>query len=332
MTVDSSPAPVDTPITRLFGIRYPVVQGGMVWVSGWKLAAAVSDAGGLGLIGGGSMDPELLRTHIRRAKAACNKPFGVNIPLFYKHAAAMLEVVKEEGVGIVFTSAGSPKAAVPGLKAAGILSVHVAATPDQAKKCADLGCDAVVVEGFEAGGHDGRDELTGFVLIPQAADLCPVPVIAAGGMVSGRSLAAAMALGAAGIQVGSRFAASVESSAHEVYKQTIVAAGATDTRFTFRQLAPVRMYANDFAVRAAAAEARGAPAGELAELLGRGRSKKGIFEGDLVEGELHVGQGIGMIRAVEPAARIVHDIVREFQNVAARLGAYGGVMVSGGGG
>lgn len=293
----------------------------MVWVSGWRLAAAVSEAGGFGLIGAGSMYPDVLRTHIRKAKAATGKPFGVNIPLMYPDIDAHMAIVAEEGVGTVFTSAGNPAKWTPWLKERGIRVVHVVANVDQARKAVDRGVDAVVAEGFEAGGHNGRDEITTFVLVPQVVDAVGhrVPVIAAGGIADGRGIAAALALGAAAVQIGSRFAATVESSAHPAFKQRILEAGDRDTVLTLKALAPTRMLKNPFQARIAEAEGRGASADELRELLGRGRAKRGIFEGDLQEGELEIGQVSGLIRDIPTVAELMRRFVTETRTVVQGL-------------
>jgi len=298
-------------VRRLLGIRYPIVQGGMIWNAGARLAAAVSEAGGLGLIGSGSMDPETLRVHVRKARTLTSAPFGVNVPLTHQHAAANLEVALEEGVRIFFTSAGSPAQHLPRLKQAGAVVFHVVSTPDLARKCEALGADGVVAEGFEAGGHDGRDELTTFVLVPQVAAAVRVPVLAAGGIATGAQMAAALVLGADGVQVGTRFAATVEGSGHEAFKRAIVEAGATATHLVLKKLIPVRLIDNAFRRRVLEAEARGASADELRELLGRGRARRGMFEGDLAEGELEAGQSVGLVREIRPAADVVAELVRE---------------------
>jgi len=296
----------------LFGTRYPVVQAGMVWASGWRLAAAASNAGALGLIGAGSMKPELLREHIRACRAATDRPFGVNVPLIRGDVESLLGVVIEERVGIVFTSAGNPGLHVGRIRESGATMVHVVASVKHALKAEAVGCDAVVAEGFEAGGHNGADEITTFCLVPQVVDAVKIPVIAAGGIADGRGMAAALALGAAGVQVGTRFAATLESSAHEHYKQAVVGAVDTDTVLTLKPLVPVRLIKNRFALAAREAERRGASVEELAELLGRKREMRGIFEGDLEEGELEAGQCAGLVREILPAAEVVSRMIEEF--------------------
>lgn len=310
-----------TQITRLFGIRYPIVQGGMVWCSGWRLAAAVSEAGGLGLIGAGSMRPDLLREHVRAARAATTRPVGVNIPLLYKYAADFVSICREERVGVVFTSAGSPRKYTAELKAAGAVVAHVAPNVTLARKCEEAGVDAVVAEGFEAGGHNGIDELTTLVLVPQIVDAVRLPVLAAGGIGDGRAMAAALALGADGVQVGTRFAATRESSAHPAFKAAVVAAGDTDTVLALKQVVPVRLLKNPFARQVLEREAAGAGREELVELLGTGRARRGMFEGDLEEGELEIGQVAGLVRDIPPAGEIVRRIVAEYEAVRGRLPA-----------
>lgn len=295
-------------VTSLFNIQVPIVQAGMVWCSGWRLAAAVSEAGGLGLIGSGSMDQDLLREHIRKTRAATGKPFGVNVPLLYRHAEANIEVLLEEGVKIVFTSAGNPATYTARLKEAGCTVVHVVSSVKFAQKAEAAGVDAVVAEGFEAGGHNGREETTTFCLVPAVRDAISIPVIAAGGIGTGRQVAAAMVLGADGVQVGSRFAASKESSAHQAFKQLIVETDEGGTELRLKQLAPVRLIKNEFYQQVKAAEARGASEEELRELLGRGRAKRGMFEGELAEGELEIGQVAALISSVQPAGEILADL------------------------
>jgi enoyl-[acyl-carrier protein] reductase II len=302
-------------ITKLFGIKYPIIQAGMIWCSGWKLAAAVSNAGGLGLIGSGSMYPEILREHIQKCKAATDKPFGVNVPLLYPDIDKHIQVIMEEGVKIVFTSAGNPKTWTAILKEKGIKVVHVIANVKFAQKCAEAGVDAIVAEGFEAGGHNGREETTTMVLIPMVRNAVKIPLIAAGGIASGRQMLAAMALGAEGVQIGSRFAASAESSAHEHFKHAIVNTNEGDTLLTMKQVVPVRLIKNKFFREIENAEAQGATADDLKKILGRGRAKKGMFEGDLEEGELEIGQVSAMIREVMPAGEIVKEIVEEYDAV-----------------
>ena len=302
-------------ITKLFGIDYPIIQGGMIWCSGWELASAVSNAGGLGLIGSGSMYPDVLRDHIRKCKHATDKPFGVNVPLLYPDIDQHLEIIVEEGVKIVFTSAGNPAKYTGWLKDRGITVVHVVANTKFAKKCEDAGVDAIVAEGFEAGGHNGREETTTMCLIPMIVDSVSVPVIAAGGIGCGRTMAAAMCLGASGVQVGSRFAASLESSAHVHFKEQILAAVEGSTELTLKEITPVRLLKNPFYQSVIAAYERGADVEELTLLLGRGRAKRGMFEGDLVEGELEIGQISARIDALESAGDIVKNMVAEYQAI-----------------
>jgi enoyl-[acyl-carrier protein] reductase II len=303
-------------ITSLFNIEYPIVQGGMIWCSGWELASAVSNAGGLGLIGSGSMYPEVLRAHIQKCKAATSKPFGVNVPLLYPDIDKHLEIIVEEGVKIVFTSAGNPAKYTSRLKERGITVVHVIANTKFAKKCEDAGVDAIVAEGFEAGGHNGREETTTMCLIPMIADCVNVPVIAAGGIGCGRTMAAAMCLGASGVQVGSRFAASVESSAHLAFKEQIISANEGSTELTLKEITPVRLLKNPFFEVVEAAYAAGASVEELKILLGRGRAKKGMFEGDLESGELEIGQISARLDRIETAAEIVSQMITEYQTIA----------------
>lgn len=307
-------------ITQLFGIQYPIIQAGMIWCSGWRLASAVSNAGGLGLIGSGSMYPEVLREHIQKCKAATNKPFGVNVPLLYPDIEKLMEIIVEEGVKIVFTSAGNPKTWTEHLKSKGITVVHVVSNTKFAKKCEEAGVDAIVAEGFEAGGHNGREETTTMCLIPMVREAVSIPLIAAGGIGSGKTMLAAMALGADGVQIGSRFAASEESSAHENFKKAIVDAGDGGTQLTLKELTPVRLIKNKFFTDIQEAYNRKATADELRELLGRARAKRGMFEGDLDEGELEIGQISGYIHDVKPAADIVKEIVEEFNRVAGMMG------------
>ena len=304
-------------ICDLFGIRTPIIQAGMVWCSGWELAAAVSSAGGLGLIGSGSMRPEVLRIHIQKCKAATDHPFGVNVPLLYKHSQDNIRVLLEEGVKIVFTSAGNPKTFTPLLKEQGVTVVHVVSSVKFAQKAEAAGVDAIVAEGFEAGGHNGREETTTLVLIPQVREAVQVPLIAAGGIGSGRAMLATMMLGADGVQIGSRFVASEESSAHQNFKDLVVQVGEGDTRLTLKELAPVRLIKNGFFHQVHSAYEKGASVEELRELLGKGRSRIGMFEGNLEEGELEIGQISGSISDIKPAARILEDILQEYQ--AARL-------------
>ena len=300
-------------IQQLFGIKYPIIQGGMIWCSGWELAAAVSNAGGLGLIGSGSMYPEVLRDHIRKCKSATNKPFGVNIPLMYPNIQDHIQIVIDEGVKIVFTSAGSPKKYTSFLQEHGIKVAHVIANKKFAIKCVEAGVDAIVAEGFEAGGHNGADEITTMCLIPMIADAVNIPLIAAGGISSGKSMFAAMVLGADGVQMGSRFVASEECSAHINFKHKVVAANEGETVLTLKELTAVRLIKNGFYDEIQKAYKRNATHEELKELLGRGRAKKGMFEGDLIEGELEIGQVSAMIKEIKPVADIISQIVEDFE-------------------
>jgi len=301
-------------ITRLYGIRYPLIQAGMIWCSDWRLSSAVSRAGGLGLIGSGSMAPEGLREQIRLCKKATDKPFGVNLPLLYPHADEHVRVILEEGVRIVFTSAGNPKKYTSQLKDRGITVTHVVANVRFAMKCQEAGVDAIVAEGFEAGGHNGIEETTTLCLIPQVREAVNLPLIAAGGIATGRSMLAAFALGAEGVQVGTRFVASVESPAHQAFKEKVVAAGDGDTMLILKKLVPVRVIRNRFYEQIRELEERGAGLEELSAALGKGRARKGMAEGDLEEGELEIGQVAGSIRTILPAATIVEEIIREFNN------------------
>lgn len=303
-------------ITSLFNIQYPIIQGGMIWCSGWELASAVSNAGGLGLIGSGSMYPEVLRAHIQKCKLATDKPFGVNVPLLYPDIDKHLEIIIEEGVKIVFTSAGNPAKYTSWLKERGITVVHVIANTKFAQKCEEAGVDAIVAEGFEAGGHNGREETTTMCLIPMIVDAVKVPVIAAGGIGCGRTMAAAMCLGASGVQVGSRFAASVESSAHIGFKEQIILAKEGSTELTLKEITPVRLLKNPFFDAVNAAYAAGASVEELKTLLGRGRAKKGMFEGDLEAGELEIGQISARLDRIETAGEIVSQMISEYQTIA----------------
>ncbi len=309
-------------ITELFNIKYPIIQGGMIWCSGWKLASAVSNAGGLGLIGAGSMYPETLEEHIRKCKQATSKPFGVNVPLLYPQTDEIIEIIVREGVKIVFTSAGNPKKYTAFLKEKGITVAHVVANKKFALKAQEAGVDAIVAEGFEAGGHNGFEETTTLVLLQMLSDLVHIPMIAAGGIGSGAAMYAAMALGAAGVQIGSLFAASAESSAHEAFKQKIVDAGDGETYLTLKQLVPVRLLRNPFFEKIHATEKKGASKEELAGMLGKGRAKKGMFEGNVVEGELEIGQISGMINAIKPASQIVKELVADFNLTAGKMGDY----------
>lgn len=306
-------------ITTLFGTDYPIIQAGMIWCSGWELASAVSNAGGLGLIGSGSMYPDILRDHIRKCKIATNKPFGVNLPLLYPQMSEHIEIIKEEGVRIVFTSAGNPKTWTSQLKEYGITVVHVVSSSRFAIKAQEAGCDAVVAEGFEAGGHNGREETTTICLIPAVADEVEIPVIAAGGIYDGRTMAAAFALGAEAVQVGSRFVASSEASAHENFKNAVVRADEGDTQLTLKELTPVRLLKNAFYQKVQEAYGRSVNLDEMKELLGRGRAKKGMFEGDLQNGELEIGQASAMFTGILPAAEIVQTMMSEFRSVLRKM-------------
>lgn len=308
-------------IKELFQIQYPIIQAGMIWCSGWELASAVSNAGGLGIIGSGSMYPDVLEQHLVKCKAATDKPFAVNLPLLYPQVADHIDLIIKYQVPIVFTSAGNPKTYTQTFKEHGIKVVHVVSSAKFARKAEEAGVDAVVAEGFEAGGHNGREETTTLVLIPMVADAVQIPVIAAGGIATGRSMAAAFALGAEGVQIGSRFVASVESSAHVNFKKRVVEAGEGETLLTLKELTPVRLLNNKFFNDVMQAYQRGATKEELAALLGRGRAKKGMFEGDLDEGELEIGQVSGMIQEILPAAEILREILQEFNQVTQQLGS-----------
>jgi enoyl-[acyl-carrier protein] reductase II len=303
----------------MFGIRYPIIQAGMVWTAGSKLAVAVSAAGGLGLLGAGSMKPDLLREQIRSARACTEAPLGVNVPLSRGDAAELLEVAVQEGIRVLFTSSGTPTKHTEYLKKAGCTVVHVIAAVKHAKKAAEAGCDAVVAEGFEAGGHNGIDEITTLALVPQVVDAVALPVIAAGGIADGRGMAAVIALGAEGVQVGTRFAATVESTAHETYKRLVAEAGDGDTVLTLKRLMPVRMLKTPFAMRALDAERRGAGKDELEALLGHKREMLGIFEGNLEEGMFEAGQSAGLVRDVQPAADVVRRMMEEFYLTCERM-------------
>ncbi|MDR0194827.1 MAG: nitronate monooxygenase [Myroides sp.] len=301
-------------LVDLFNIQYPIVQGGMIWNSGYKLASAVSNAGGLGLIGAGSMYPEVLREHIQKCKKATDKPFGVNVPMLYPNIEEIMNIIVEEGVKIVFTSAGNPKTWTPFLKEHGITVVHVVSSSKFALKAQEAGVDAVVAEGFEAGGHNGREETTTLTLIPIVREKISIPLIAAGGIATGRGMLAAMVLGADGVQMGTRFIASEESSAHDNFKNLLLDVQEGDTTLTLKELAPVRLIKNDFYSGLQDLYAKNPSVDQLKEYLGRGRAKKGMFEGDLVEGELEVGQISGLIHKIEPVADIVKNIITEFEN------------------
>ncbi len=307
-------------ITQLFNIRYPVIQGGMIWCSGWRLVSAVSNAGGLGLIGSGSMTPPVLLDHIRKCKSATDKPFGVNIPLLFDHAEEFIRICIGENVPVVFTSAGNPVRWTPLLKEHGIRVAHVVANSKGALKCVEAGVDAVVAEGFEAGGHNGKEETTTMVLIPTIRQVVgTIPLIAAGGIATGRGMLAAMALGADGVQIGSRFVASEESSAHPAFKQKIIEAHEGDTMLSLKKLVSVRLLKNDFFFSIHEKELNGAPAEELLTLLGQGRAAKGMFDGDLKEGELEIGQASGMITEIKPAAEIIRNIIDEYNEAGNHL-------------
>jgi enoyl-[acyl-carrier protein] reductase II len=300
-------------VTNLFGIHYPIIQAGMVWTSGWRLASAVSNAGGLGMIGSGSMYPDQLREHIRKCRNATTHPSGVNIPLMYPDVKKHIEIVIEEKVPIVFTSAGNPETWTGVLKEHGIKVVHVVGSSRFARKAEAAGCDAVVAEGFEAGGHNGREETTSMVLIPAVVDAVRIPVIAAGGIATGRQMFAAMALGASAVQIGSRFVMSREASSHQDFKNYILKAGEGDTKLTLKSLMPVRLLKNQFYTQVEAAEQAGASKEHLQRLLGKGRAKKGMFEGDMIEGELEIGQASALIHDILPAADIIENLWFEFR-------------------
>ena len=301
-------------ITNLFQIQYPIIQAGMIWASGWRLASAVSNAGGLGIIGSGSMYPEVLKEHIRKCKVATDKPFAVNAPLLYPDIDKHIQTIIEEKVPIVFTSAGNPKTWTPLLKQHGITVVHVVSSSKFALKAQEAGCDAVVAEGFEAGGHNGREETTTMVLIPAVCNAVSIPVIAAGGIATGRQMLAAMVLGAEAVQIGSRFVASPEASSHINFKEKIIIANEGDTQLSLKKLTPVRLIKNNFFQQVQEAEQNGASAEALQNLLGRGRAKKGMFEGDMENGELEIGQVSALIKQIMPAGEIVKEIWTEFHN------------------
>ncbi|MBR9758119.1 MAG: nitronate monooxygenase [Algicola sp.] len=300
-------------ITQLFNIQHPIVQAGMIWNSGWRLAAAASNAGILGLIGAGSMYPEVLREHIQKCKKATQKPFGVNVPMLYPDIEKIMDIIVEEGVKIVFTSAGNPKTWTKWLQDRGITVVHVVSSVKFALKAQEAGVDAVVAEGFEAGGHNGRDETTTLTLIPMVKEQLEIPLIAAGGIATGQAMLACMVLGADGVQVGSRFVASEESSAHQAFKQVVVDAKEGDTQLTLKELAPVRLVKNKFYQDVQELYRKSPSIEELKELLGRARAKRGMFEGDLEEGELEIGQIAGLIHEVKPVAQIVAQMLNEFE-------------------
>jgi enoyl-[acyl-carrier protein] reductase II len=299
-------------VTRLFNIEYPIVQAGMIWASGWRLASAVSNAGALGLLGAGSMYPEVLREHIRKCKAATGKPFGVNVPLLYPDIQELMDIIVEEHVPIVFTSAGNPKTWTSFLKEKGIKVVHVVSSSVFAQKAAAAGCDAVVAEGFEAGGHNGREETTSFVLIPAVRDAVNIPVIAAGGIATGKQMLAAMVLGADGVQMGTRFVCTPEASSHNAFKEAVISSVEGDTQLSLKKIVPVRLLKNKFYEQVREAELRGANEEELKQLLGRARAKKGMFEGNMDEGELEIGQVSALVKDIKPAADVVKEVWNEF--------------------
>lgn len=306
-------------ITSLFGIKYPIVSGGMVWCSGWRLASAVSNAGGLGLIGAGSMYPEVLCEHIQKCKAATDKPFGVNVPLMYPDVETIMDIIIEEGVKIVFTSAGNPKLWTKKLQEHGIKVAHVVSSSKFALKCEEAGVDAVVAEGFEAGGHNGREETSTMALIPQVNKVLSLPLIAAGGIATGGGMLAAFALGAEGIQMGTRFALTQESSASDEFKNLCIGLKEGDTMLSLKKVSPTRLIKNEFYQAVQAAEDRGATAEEIREILGRGRSKKGIFEGDLIEGELEIGQIASLIDDLPSVAGVIDEIINEYNNKVSEI-------------
>lgn len=306
-------------ITQLFNIKYPIIQGGMIWCSGWELASAVSNAGGLGLIGAGSMYPEVLRQHIEKCKNTTTKPFGVNVPLLYPQADEVIDLVIKENIKIVFTSAGNPVKYASKLKGHGIIVVHIVANSKFALKAQSAGVDAIVAEGFEAGGHNGFDETTTLVLVPVLKSIIDIPIIAAGGIGSGQAMYAAMALGADGVQIGSLFAASKESSAHENFKKEIIESEDGNTYLTLKKIGPVRLIRNEFFNRVHKAVMEGKNKNELTEILGRGRAKKGMFEGDTVEGELEIGQISAMIKNIKPVEQIIQDMIDEFNHTSLRM-------------
>lgn len=306
-------------VTTLFGIQYPIIQAGMVWNSGWKLASAASNAGILGLLGAGSMYPEVLRTHIQKCKAATTKPFGVNVPMLYPNIEELMQIIVDEGVKIVFTSAGNPKTWTSWLKKRGIIVVHVVSSLKFALKAQDAGVDAIVAEGFEAGGHNGRDETTTMTLIPLVRSQVRIPLIAAGGIATGNGMMAAMALGADGVQIGSRFVASKESSAHDAFKNAVLLAKEGDTQLTLKELAPVRLLKNKFYQDLEALYKTTPTSEDLKNLLGRARAKRGMFEGDLEEGELEIGQISGLITEIASVSDIVDSILTEFKACQTRI-------------
>jgi enoyl-[acyl-carrier protein] reductase II len=306
-------------ICKLFGIKYPIISGGMVWCSGWRLAAAVSNNGGLGLIGAGSMHPETLRQHIQKTKQATSQPFGVNVPMFYPELDTIMNIIAEENVPIVFTSAGSPKKYTSWLKEKGIVVAHVIASAAFALKCEDAGVDAIVAEGFEAGGHNGNEETTTLTLIPAVRKVTSLPLLAAGGIGTGEAMFAAMALGADGVQVGSRFAISEESSAHPDFKQLVIGLNEGDTKLALKKIGAVRLIKNEFFREVKKLEDEGASADQLKALLGKGRAKKGMFEGDLTEGELEIGQVASIINEVLPVETIMKNMIQEYRQTSERM-------------
>lgn len=306
-------------ITELFGIKYPIIQGGMVWISGWRLASAVSNAGGLGLLGAGSMHPETLIEHIHKMKEATDKPWGINVPLMYPEIDRLMQIIIDEGVKIVFTSAGSPKKYTQRLHEAGIKVVHVVSSSKFARKCEEAGVDAVVAEGFEAGGHNGREETTTMTLIPQVRRATTLPLIAAGGIGSGQAIVAAQALGAEGVQIGTLFALTKESSASEAFKQRCLAIAEGDTMLCLKKISPTRMVKNALFDRIAEAEDRGATAEELREILGKAAAKRGIFEGDIDEGQIEIGQITSAIREIKTVQKVFEDLVREYRDTLLQL-------------
>ena len=308
-----------TRITELFGIQYPIIQGGMVWISGWRLAAAVSNAGGLGLLGAGSMHPEMLIEHIHKMKEATDKPWGVNVPLMYPEIDRLIQIIIDEGVKIVFTSAGSPKKYTARLHEAGIKVTHVVSSSKFAKKCEEAGVDAVVAEGFEAGGHNGKEETTTLTLIPQVRKATTLPLIAAGGIGSGSAVLAAQALGAEGVQIGTLFAVTQESSASDAFKERCLQVGEGDTMLCLKKISPTRMIKNELFQRIAAAEDRGANADELREILGKAASKRGIFEGDIENGEVEIGQIVSAINNVKTVDEVFADLLRDYDEALQRV-------------
>lgn len=306
-------------ICSLLNIKYPIIAGGMVWCSGWKLTSAVSNAGGLGLLGAGSMYPDVLREHIQKTKKATNKPFGINVPLLYPDIETIMNIIMEENVKVVFTSAGNPKTWTKLLKAEGITVVHVVSSSKFALKCEEAGVDAVVAEGFEAGGHNGREETTTLTLIPQVRKATKLPLIAAGGIATGRGMLAAMVLGAEGVQIGTRFAMSMESSAHDLFKQRCLELNEGDTMLSLKKVSPTRLIKNDFFRQVEEAENSGASAEEVLKILGRGRSKLGIFEGDLKDGELEIGQVASLIKDISPVKTIMEEIISEYNDALNKI-------------